>query len=59
MIKRIFSLFYIIACFAQAQTFEWVSTVPHEIQTNPAFLHSPVSYVLILFSIQYLLLADI
>ena len=32
-----------LCSFAIAQTFEWVNTVPLDIQTNPAYLHSPVT----------------
>lgn len=31
-----------ICSVTPAQTFEWVNTVPLDIQTNPAYLHSPV-----------------
>jgi hypothetical protein len=31
----------LICMIVNAQTFEWVETVPLEIQTNPAYLHSP------------------
>jgi hypothetical protein len=44
MTRLKFILFAAVLCAStRAQTFEWVNTVPLDIQTNPAYLHSPVA----------------
>ncbi|MCI0472721.1 MAG: hypothetical protein L0Y76_03970 [Ignavibacteria bacterium] len=42
--KKIILLFVIpLFSFSNAQTFEWVNIAPLDIQTNPDYLHSPVT----------------
>jgi len=43
MIRKTTILFIMLVSMFQAQTFEWVNTVPLNILTNPAYLHSPVA----------------
>jgi hypothetical protein len=41
--NKFLGLLVILFSFTQAQTFEWVNIIPLNIQTNPAYLHSPVT----------------
>ena len=43
MILRILLFSTFLCVFLRAQTFEWVDAAPLDLQTNPAYLHSPVA----------------
>ncbi len=40
---RLLFITFFFCVAAEAQTFQWVNTVPLDIQTNPAYLHSPAA----------------
>jgi hypothetical protein len=42
MILRYLLLLLVLSSASLAQSFQWLNTVPLDIQTNPAYLHSPV-----------------
>ena len=43
MINKLCLLLVVFCSFIRAQSFEWVDIVPLNIQTNPFYLHSPVT----------------
>jgi len=43
LLKLFTAALLVFSAFSYSQTFEWVNVVPLNIQTNPSFLHSPVT----------------